>query len=228
MIEAIVFDFDGVLVDSEPLHYRAFLTAAGSFDLAYDYPTYLDRYVGYDDRQGFEAMLRDAGYDQAADDAPGIAELIRKKADDFERLAAEETEPMPGAVELVRAVADRWPLAIASGATQQDIAVMLDQIGLADAFGVIVAADDVARSKPDPQTYRKAVEQLSVTPGAAVAIEDTPDGISSAKKAGLRTVAVASTMGADQLEEAERLVDDLTELSPDKLEAWFGGDSDNG
>jgi len=226
MIEAIVFDFDGVLVDSEPLHYQAFLEVGRPEGFEFDYPAYIERYVGFDDRGVFEALLNEAGRREEAADPVFVAALIERKAQAFERVAAEQGAAMPGAEALVRSVGERWPLAIASGATQAEIRKLLDRIRLAGCFDPVVAADDVARSKPDPETYAQAVRRLGVPAAHCLAIEDTPAGLRAAREAGLRTLGVAGTVLPSELGEAERVADSLRGLDAETLERWFGEPGD--
>ncbi len=218
---AIVFDFDGVLVDSEPLHFAAFAEVAEELGVALTYERYLDAYIGFDDREAFETLLREAG--EPADPAR-VARLTEEKAPRFARLAADAAAAdrlaFPGSVAFVRgAVAAGIPRAVASGATRADIVLMLGLIGLGDAFEVIVSADDVARSKPDPETFRLAAESIGVEPAACLAIEDTAAGLASATGAGMRTLGVTQSHDAATLEAAgaERVVASLAVLDPAAL-----------
>ncbi|NBC10744.1 MAG: HAD-IA family hydrolase [Planctomycetes bacterium] len=226
MLQAIVFDFDGVIVDSEPLHHRAFVEVAGPLGLDLDYPTYLREYIGYDDRDAFRAMLQQLGREP---DDQTIAQLGHEKAAAFERLASEAVRSIPGAIELIRAATDaKLPIAIASGATRADIDLMLDALGLTHHFEVIVSADDVARSKPDPASYALAAERLAayhpdanLQPGACLAIEDTAAGIASARGAGLMTLGLTTTGPAEALADAGRVIDSLAGVTIEQLRAWY-------
>jgi len=226
MLKAIVFDFDGVIVDSEPLHHRAFVEVAAPMGLDLDYPTYLRQYIGFDDRDAFRAMMQQLG--READDQT-IARLGREKAAAFERLAAEAVTPIPGAIELIRAATDaELPIAIASGATRADIDLMLDALGITHHFEAIVSADDVARSKPDPKSYALAVQRLTayhpgleLRPGDCLAIEDTAAGIASARGAGLMTLGLTTTGPAEALEDAQRVIDSLAGITIEQLRAWY-------
>jgi beta-phosphoglucomutase len=135
---------------------------------------------------------------------------------------------VPGAFELASEAGQHGPTAIASGATAGEIRQMLHALGRDGLFDVIVAADDVARSKPDPQSYALAVQRLmretdrpGLTAQRCLAIEDTVTGIASAKAAGLRTLAVTTTSEAEALHEAERVVTTLEGLTMAQLQHWF-------
>lgn len=230
MIKAIVFDFDGVIVDSEPLHYRAFSQVVARIGISFDYSNYLARYAGYDDKDGFRAILTDyatASKSKIINDGL-IAQMCREKALAFERFAGEGVDIIPGVLTLIHEAASQIPLAIASGATGQDIHLILGPLGLDDHFNPIVSADDVQCSKPDPQTYGLAVERLSrqwpdlqITPQSCLALEDTPAGIESALGAGLKTLGLATTHPAQELYTAHRVVDSLQGLTLQQLRSWF-------
>lgn len=222
MLRAIIFDFDGIIVDSEPLHYRAFLEVLRPLGVAFDWRTYQERYIGFDDRDGFRAMAAASGVEIEENE---LAELIGQKAAVFERIVAEGIEPYAGVVELIREASRSMPVAIASGALLSDVKAILPAIGngtIRSAFSAIVTAEDVERSKPDPASYALAAERLGVEPGAALAIEDTPPGLASAKAAGLRTLGVSNTYPASALTEAERVVESLEGVSVKRLQDWFG------
>jgi len=226
MLQAIIWDFDGVIVDSEPAHYRAFLAVVEPMGITFDYETYLKRYVGYDDRDGFDVILRDAG--QAAPDESARQDMFEKKADAFDAIMASAATALPGSLELVKELHGTLPQAIASGATQRDIKGVLEHFGLVDHFPVIVAADDVERSKPDPTSYRLAVQRLAVhhntelAPADCLAIEDTAAGVASASGAGLMTLGLTTTGSADTLRQAQRVEPSLEHVDLQTLMRWYG------
>lgn len=217
MMDALIFDFDGVIVDSEPLHYRAFLDVFEPLGITFDYQTYLAKYVGYDDRDMFRALL-----DRDTLDDRRMAELIDAKSAAFQSIVGKGVTALPGAVSLIEAAADALPIAIASGALASDIRTIMPHIGdgrLLEKFDAMVTADRVNRSKPHPETYRLAAEGLGVDARKCVAIEDTIHGVEAAKGAGMRVLAVTNTQAADELAEADRVVDSLEPISLDDLHA---------
>ena len=227
MLKAIVFDFDGVVVDSEPVHYRAFMELGKGLGVAFDYQHYLQHYIGFDDRDAIRAMLVKAG--MPTEDGH-LAELCRQKQAVFEKLIGQGAAAIPGAVELIDEAYGQLPIAIGSGATTLDIELMLTGLERRDRFEVIVSADHVSRSKPDPATYRMAVEQLAdkhpdleLTTGDCLAIEDTAAGIESARGAGLMTLGIATTGSASSLGRAQRVEPGLEGVTLAKLRQWFDG-----
>lgn len=200
-LRGVVFDFDGVIANSEPLHYQGFryVLANAGVDLAES--DYYTRYLGFDDAGAFAAISADRQLGWSGDVIDG---LVRRKAVCLERLEAEQSVLFPGAAELIRRLAARGPLAIASGALRGEILRILEREQLAAYFVTVVGAEDTPESKPAPAPYRLAVERLAArtgwpAPSEYVAIEDSHWGLESARAAGLRTVAVAHTYPAHAL-----------------------------
>ncbi|HIJ97045.1 MAG TPA: HAD family phosphatase [Desulfuromonadales bacterium] len=214
--EAVIFDFDGVIVDTEPLHYRAFQRVLEPHGFHFTWQQYVETYIGFDDRDAFKeafiALNREL-------DAARLQQLITAKAAVFQDVIRAGVVPYPGVIELVRRLhASGTPLAICSGALLSDILPILTLLELGDCFSVIVTADDVAASKPDPDCYRLTFDRLSalqknpLTKGGVLVIEDTPAGISAALGAGLRVVAVTNSYPADKLTAATYTTVSLEEL----------------
>jgi len=202
-LRAIVFDFDGVIANSEPLHFRSFKDVLAPERVELTERDYYNRYLGYDDVGAFERMAADRGL---AWSARHIADLVAKKALAMERLERDVSVLFPGAADAVRRAAAAVPIAIASGAIGPEIRRVLDRERLTDLFTAIVAAEDTARSKPAPDPYERAVALLraatdpTIATADCVAIEDSRWGLESARAAGLRTVAVAQTYQRDALD----------------------------
>lgn len=227
-LRAVIFDCDGVLVDTEPLHYKALQQVLTPLGMGHTYAHYLERYIGFDDRDAFLEAFREGGYPL---DEPTLTRLIRAKEELLQDIIAQGITSFPGVVRLVRDLAGRGiPLAVASGALRREVEGFVEALGLADLFPVIVAADDVKKSKPDPETYLKVLEQLcrlgllnNRRPGRCVAIEDTPAGIQAAKGAGLYVVGVTNSFPAEQIEAADQVVASLEQVTADSLQGWFHG-----
>lgn len=215
--KAVIFDFDGVIVDTEPLHYRAFQLLLEPRGMGYGWDEYVETYMGFDDRDAFMEAFSSRG---AALGQEELAELIARKAELFQEVIREGFSPYPGVVELIRFLHRAGtPLAICSGALRSDILPILEMLHISDCFDVIVTADDVAKSKPDPECYRIAFQKLRQCRSDSrfdqdntCAIEDTPAGISAASAAGLRVIAVTNSYTAEQLRGADRIVHSLEQL----------------
>ena len=226
---AVLFDFDGVIVDSERLHHETMVEAMAGDGPATPWEFYRENLMGLDDRGAFAALLKRAGIEPTPQE---IRRRIARKAALFAKHAAEGRVPaFPGAADLVRACAAAGPVGLCSGALRSDVDPVLAALGLADRFAERVTAEDVAASKPDPACYRLCVERLAaafpgrgIVPAACVAIEDTGDGIASARGAGLPVVAVETNLPAAVLRAAgaAAVVERLAGLTPARLAALAG------
>ena len=221
MLRAIVFDFDGVIANSEPLHFRAFREVLARRGVELTEPDYYTRYLGFDDLGAFRAIAKDRGRTWSA------AELTSLTADKAERMEALERGAsvlFPGAADAIRRAASMVPIAIASGALGAEIRRVLDGANLTHHFKAIVAAEDTAAGKPAPDPYQRAVALLSesvgdaVLAGDCVAIEDSRWGIASARAAGLRAVGVTTSYDADELSEADLIIGSLADLDITRLQ----------
>jgi HAD superfamily hydrolase (TIGR01509 family) len=214
-IDALIFDFDGVIVDSEPLHCKAFQDVLGPLGIQFTWEEYLRDYVGFDDR---DALRFAFSYNGLPLEPDRMDSLILEKAAEFTRLAsAPELSLYPGVQELLDAFKGSLPIAICSGALRQDIVPVIERFGIGDAFDLMITADQVERSKPDPESYLMTLAALEHTHGSlkkkqCVVIEDTPAGLASAKGAGLFTIGVTHTHPAESLSDADCLTDSLPEV----------------
>ena len=220
-LQAVIFDFDGIVVDSEPLHHRAFVKVFEPQNLDISWDRYCGHYLGFDDRDVIRERFREA--DRELDDSL-MRQLMAEKARVFVELVEKEgITPYPGVVRLIRLLYSQVPLAICSGALHSDIEPILRTLDVGDCFPIRITADQVHVSKPDPESYLAVFEQLKeaypgrvTDPSRCVAIEDTPAGIAAARGAGLRILAVANTYPAHMLEAA-----DLTLPSLNSVDAAF-------
>lgn len=225
MLSALIFDFDGIIVDTEPLHYRAFQRILEPLGLGYSWEAYVDHYMGFDDRDAFHEAFKAGGRNIGRGE---LEELISRKAAAFQDIIAAGVTPYPGVVELIRSIAGALPLGLCSGALSCDILPILAMLDLSASFDVMVTAEQVTASKPDPASYALTVELLrmkfperQINPATCLAIEDTPAGITSATGAGVRVLAVSNSYPAASLEQAVCVVDTLADVSLDSLRKLF-------
>ena len=221
-VRGAVFDFDGVLVDSEPLHFTALRDSLLAEGIPLEEPEYAARYLAYSDREAIRLVLEDRGF---GFDGARVDAIARRKAELF-GAAMPGIHFFPGARELVLRLSAQIPVGIASGARRPEIEAILEIAGLRPAFSVIVGAEDVARGKPDPEPYLTAAAGLrrrstDVEPAACIAFEDSVAGIASARAAGMKVVAVTNSYPAPRLTAAQKVVASLADLSADSLEALF-------
>jgi beta-phosphoglucomutase len=214
MIHAIVFDFDGVLADSEPLHLRTYQEVLTPLGIPLSRDEYYSQYLGYDD----EGMFLRIGETYGVDMSPArIAELIAEKSRVFDALIGSEDVLYPGAIACIDRLGAAFPLGIASGALKHEIRAILRRHDLEGRFRFIVAAGDTPQSKPAPDPYVRAAQLHGMTPGSCLAIEDSHWGIQSARDAGLATIAVPHTYEAGALGAADLVVPDLDSLNTDLI-----------
>lgn len=215
MLRAIVFDFDGVLANSEPLHFQGFHDVLAEEGIVLTRDDYYTRYLGYDDAGVFHAIAEERG---AAWTAARIGDLVARKAVRLEVLERDASILFPGAAAAVRRAAAAVPVAIASGALGAEIRRVLDREQLTACFTAIVAAEDTPLSKPAPDPYLRALALLAPALGGrvaardCVAVEDSHWGLESARAAGLRTVGITHTYGASALVGADLVIDSLDAL----------------
>ena len=220
MISALVFDFDGVLADSEPLHLAATQDVLASMGAALPREEYYADYLGYDDAGMFQALSDARGWGLTRQQ---IATLIAEKAAAFDGIISSTNVLYPAADDCVRRLAAHWPLGIASGAFRHEIEAILRRGGLVRYFKFIVGAGDTPESKPQPGPYRLAAQLHNVPPGACLAIEDSRFGIESAKSAGLWCIGITSTYPVSELMAADAIITSLDELTPDLIRSLGSG-----
>jgi len=217
MLDAMIFDFDGVVVDSEPVHlacFRKVLTKRGIELLTEDY---YEKYLGFDDHDCFAAVLTNNARPIDEDE---IASMTAEKTAMVQKTLAESIQPLPGALELMRAARRGGAaMAICSGALREEIDIAGRTVGALELVDVLVAARDVANGKPDPEGYVMALRLLSEKHGRAIeptrtwVVEDSPAGVEAGKGAGCRVLAVTNSYQAGALVAADRIVDSLVEVA---------------
>jgi HAD superfamily hydrolase (TIGR01509 family) len=214
LIDAVVFDMDGVIVDSEQVWDEVrerYTRESGG--------TYTDSATR--DMMGMSS-LEWSRYMAEVLGVPGTPEEINAAV--VERMLERygENPPLiPGAVEAVRRCAERWPLAVASSSNPELIDVVLDAAGLRDLIRVAVSSQEVARGKPAPDVYLEAARRRGVDPQRCVAVEDSQNGIRSAKSAGMRVIAVPNPHfppDEEALADADVVLRSIRELTPEVIE----------
>jgi HAD superfamily hydrolase (TIGR01509 family) len=226
VLRAVLFDFNGVLVDDEPIHLEMFQRVLAEEGVSLSAEDYYAHYLGLDDRGCFAAVLAAAGEPATI---PRLMRLIARKASYYrERIRGQGYPLFPGAFDLVQtlAAAGRM-LGVVSGALREEVEGALRQAGARDLFKVLVTAEDVAEGKPDPEGYRRALEALNalpplperlVHPHEVLAVEDSPAGLEAAAAAGLLTLGLAHTYPAGLLARADAVAERIRDLDLAALE----------
>lgn len=222
-LRAVLFDFNGVIVDDERLHLELFRAVLAEEGVGLSDEDYHAKYLGYDDRGCFTAALKDAGRGHLAGDAAFIDELIERKAAIYMDAIEERCLLFPGVVELVRKLAADYPMAVVSGALRREIEAVLERGEIRNCFRAIIAAEDVGVCKPDPEGYVRALAALnssaspSIHPGECLVIEDSVAGVEAARRAGMRCLAVTNSYAQDDLRGADWIVGSLAGCNPENL-----------
>ncbi|HEX4124804.1 MAG TPA: HAD family phosphatase [Tepidisphaeraceae bacterium] len=210
---AVLFDFDGVLVNSEPLHFQAFREVLAAEHIKLTEEEYYRELIGFDDKGAFRHV-----YEMRKRELPAktFLALMAAKGRMMKQLIHRgQFSALPGVEEFVRALWRNRLLAICSGALREEIEAMLQGISLRDCFSAIVGAEDVPVGKPDPRGYLLTTQLLSekigkpIAPADCLIIEDAPTVIASVKKAGFPVLAVTTSYSADKLKEADWVVSSL-------------------
>jgi beta-phosphoglucomutase len=225
---AVLFDFDGVIVNSEPLHMRAFQEVLAREHVELSEKEYFEELIGFDDKGAFRRVFEKRGLRLT----PGtLLRLVAGKSEvmmDMIHRHPREFHALPGVEEFVRGLWRHRPLAICSGALREEIEAMLEGVALRDCFPIIVAAEDVTVGKPDPQGYILAARLVSerlklkkpLEPADCLVVEDAPSVIHSVKAAGFPVLAVATSYFPDRLAEADYVV---RTLKPDEVRKQIPG-----
>lgn len=229
MFRAVVFDFNGILVDDEPVHYEMFHRVLADEGIELSREDYYRDYLGLDDRGCLTAVFERAGQPLPL---PRLMRLIARKASYYQERIRDGGYPFfPGAVELVREIAAAgWMLGIVSGALREEVEGALRQEGLLELFKILVTADDVEESKPNPAGYLRAIEAFNSEPPLperlvhgheVLVLEDSPAGLAAARDAGLTTVGVGQSYPVGELVGADAVVAALAGLTLEKLARLF-------
>lgn len=223
MLRAFIFDFDGVIVNSEPVHFSAFQRVLAEEGIHMTWEQYQASYLAMNDRDCFAVALARAGQDAGEDRLHALAE---RKSDYYEAIR-DQVQPVPGVQRFIRRAAERAPVALGSGGLRRDIEPILARLGLREAFSAVVTAEDYQLGKPDPQCFRVALAQLndargtSIAPEECLVIEDSLHGITAARGAGMRCLAIATYYPPARLAGADRVVRTLEEVDPGDLAPLF-------
>lgn len=210
---AVLFDFDGVIVNSEPLHFWAFHEVLKAEKIEITEAEYYNELIGFDDKGAFKHVFKQHGRD--LDPKTFLRVMTRKSETMMELIGQRKYAALPGVEEFVRGLWRNYPLAICSGALREEIEAMLEGIRLRDCFKVIVAAEDVTVGKPDPSGYLMCAQQLgqkvkkTLEPKDCLIIEDAPTVIHSVRNVGFPVLAVTTSYPAEKLSHANYVVKDL-------------------
>jgi len=221
MLRAVIFDFNGIIVDDEPIHFELFRKVFREEAITLTEADYYARYLGFDDRGAFLAGFQD---NNRPLNEVKVAELIERKAGYYQEAIRNHVVIFPGVKPLVANLAQILPLAVASGALRHEIETILTTAGLFQHFKAIISAEDVTRGKPEPEIFLKALDALNhrngkpINAADCVVIEDSKEGVRGARRAGMKCLAVTNSHPADLLDEANAVVKSLEDVELEFLQ----------
>lgn len=208
---AVIFDVDGVLTDSYRPHFLSWQRLMGELDVEFTEDNFRSTF-GRTNRDIFQQLYPG----QLSDER--MAELGERKEVLYREIINEEFFPMPGAVELVDALAgEGFLLGVGSSGPPENVDLTLQKLQRADKFAAVITGADVTKGKPEPEVFLKGAERLGVTPAACAVIEDAPQGIEAANRAGMTSIALTGTATRDSLAHAHLVVESHAELSPQRI-----------
>jgi beta-phosphoglucomutase len=221
MLRAVIFDFDGVITDSEILHLRAFNKVLSQFGVEINKKEYYTRYLGFTDSDCFNQLISDG---LLKTNKSRIPELRKQKNQVFEELAKNDGKTIEGVKEFLDLLSqNQIPSAICSGALQTEIEMILEEAKLRHFFVTIVSAEQVRRGKPHPEGFLLTLKKLNqefrypISAEECVVIEDSIWGLHAAGSAGMHSIAVTNSYDAEQLNMAEKIVSNLNEITMEDL-----------
>lgn len=220
MLRAVIFDFNGIIVDDEPIHFELFQKVFAEEGMALTKDAYYARYLGFDDRGAFGFGYREHNRPLSQEK---LAQLIERKAEYYQEAIRNHVAIFPGVKKLVADLAQCLPLAVASGALRDEIETILTTANLIHHFKAVVSAEDVERGKPAPDIFLQALAALNadnsnaIQAGECVVIEDSKEGIKGARRAGMRCLAVTNSHAAELLIDADAVVRTLETVTLDDL-----------
>jgi beta-phosphoglucomutase-like phosphatase (HAD superfamily) len=226
MLKAIIFDFDGVIADTEPLHLKAFQLTLRENGIELSDEDYFENYLAYDDKTLFKELLKDRNYEH---NEAQISDFMNRKSEHFENVLKGNILVLEGVPEFISEVSGKYPLAIGSGALRSEIIYILESGGLREHFEIIVSADEVINCKPDPEVFIEALRRLNnldsvsekISPQECLVIEDSTSGIKAAHSAGMKCLAITNSYAAEKLSEAELIKQSLKGIYLEEIEDLF-------
>ena len=215
MFEAVIFDFDGVILDSEPIHYQACSQVFEALGMPLAYEEYVAKYLGLADKEMFPKFLMDRAQNYSSDK---IEALIAQKVENYQTLISlDEDLPMIDGVDcyIFQLSKTIEKIAICSGSAREEVITVLAKLRrgtLQPYFNLMVTSEDVQKGKPSPEGYLLTAERLNVPPERCLVIEDIPHGVSAAKAAGMYVIALLTSYQRHQFHHADKVVDGFNQL----------------
>jgi len=207
MISTVIFDMNGVIVDDEHLHELAFHHICLEFNITLSHKDYIDLCMGRTDKEGFEMIIDKFSINHNIDD------LIIKKSKKYLDLIQGYIKVYPNILTVIRNLSKDFKLALNSSSDRNEINMILSTLKIQHFFATIVSANDIENGKPHPEPYLTTAKRLNENPENCLVIEDTKNGVLSAKTAGMKCVAITTTCSRDHLINADIIIEDFLQLT---------------
>jgi len=227
MLKAIIFDFNGIILNDEPLHFRAMQEAVARLGVHVTEQEYWDRYLPLDDWSCLASICRDHSRPLTKEEQE---EALSHKLQAYQRLLQGNYPLFPGVARFIARAAALYPLAVATGARREEVTGTLAATGLEGYFKVVVSAQDFVKGKPHPESFLLALQRLNgrldgctrpIAAAECLVIEDSVHGVRGALSAGMACLAITNTYSREKLAAANRVVGSLAEVEIDSLPSLF-------
>ncbi len=213
--QGILFDFNGVIANDEHLHQQSMKEVVSRHGVTLSHELYKQLCLGKSD----VLCIQNIQHTFAELSSIPIEQLVKEKVSTYRKLGESETILHPHILEMAKNFSQKYKMAIVTSALWAEVAPVLQNTGLLNYFVGIVSADDISQSKPNPEAYLKGIALLGLPAETIVAFEDTPVGVQAAKNAGLKCIAVEGTVSEDQLTHADKVVNDLSDITEEMIES---------
>jgi len=207
MIKAVLFDMNGVIINDEHIHEMIFKRTISVFGVKLSHKEYLEYCAGRTDEASYDSIAKKFNVNLP------IKDLLNEKSKEYLKLFPDNFKKYPGIVSLIKRLHQSFITALTSSSSKMEINLVLKELDIFDYFKVIVSADDVSKSKPDPEPYLITANKLNVKPAECVVIEDSKNGIMSAKEAGCYCIAIPTTYVESDLDKADLVVKSFNEIN---------------
>ena len=213
MITTIIFDMNGVITDDEEIHELATqrIFSAIGFDVTPE--IYREFCLGRTDVAAFKDIFEQFGIE-----GQNLEDLIELKSTQYQQLIAGNLKTYPGITKLIKDLHQKYPLALTSSSTFEEVQTVMDALNIGNLFEVLVTSRDVIHGKPHPEPYLLTAEKLNVPFNKCLVIEDSENGVKSAKSAGMKCIAISNTENPDKLGLADWIIEDYSEITDDLIQ----------
>lgn len=210
MVKAVIFDMDGVIIDSNPVHFKAWINVIKPFGINLVLDDFKDL-IGKHSTVVAKHIKEKYGL------SPSVLDLVKMKKAKYIELLPIEVELRSNSVDFIDAVRQKYSTAVATSEDAKTTKLVMNKFELNDRFDTIFTSDDINKPKPYPEIYLKTAKALGVEPNECIVVEDTVPGVESAKRAGMKCIAITGSYNKDKLYEADLIIDAFSEINAETI-----------